>query len=503
MRETVGLWHPYRSSRTARKTIQFVAPNGKRKSIRLGKVAIRAAEAVKLKVEHLVSALTTKHALDAETSLWLAGISDDLREKLTRAGLISQRESATVGEFLTEYISGRTDVKPATKTVWRQVKRNLVDFLGPDRILRSVTAAQAEEFRMFLLSEKLRDTTIHKRLTFARQFFSVMKRQGLIEKNPFVDVKHSAGDASERQHFVTREDTAKLLEGAPDATWRTIISLCRYGGLRCPSEVLSLKWDGVDWAKNRFRVDSPKTEHHAGKGFRIVPIFPELKLYLEEAWDTAEEGAVYVIGGNYRRAAQGKNGWVNCNVRTQFSRIVARAGLTAWPRLFHNLRASRETELVADFPEHIAAEWIGNSVQVARRHYLQVTEEAFKKAVQNPVQSAPVRNNQGPPKKRQNPVFPEKDEDCGIMNTCQVERKRFELSTSALRTNSKPSSSTPVNHLEPKDFRHSTGSNGYCNCSHVLAIRCRKRGYSSPKRVQKGMPQKSEPSTSEPMTSAL
>jgi hypothetical protein len=33
---------------------------------------------------------------------------------------------------------------------------------------------------------------------------------------------------------------------------------------------------------------------------------------------------------------------------------------------------------------HVVCEWIGNSPDVARRHYLQVTEEHFKKATSNP-----------------------------------------------------------------------------------------------------------------------
>ena len=422
-----------------RKTIQFVAPDGKRRSIRLGKASLRAAEAVKLKVEHLVSHLNTKHALDAETAKWVSEIPDELRDKLTAVGLVGRRETATIGEFMQDFIDRRKDVKVATKTVWRQVKKNLVEHFGTDRVLRTITPKEAEGFRQFLIGKGLRDTTIHKRLTFARQFFKQMLRQELVEINPFDDVKHSAGDASEKQRFIPREDVAELIEAAPDTNWRTIIALARYGGLRCPSEVLSLKWDGVDWEKNRLRVDSPKTEHHAGKGSRIIPIFPELKPFLDEAWEMAgDKGAVYVIGGNYRKAAQGKNGWVNCNLRTQFERIVKRAGLEPWPRLFHNLRASRETELVEQFPEHIAAAWIGNSVQVARRHYLQVTEEAFRKAVQNPVQSAHATRNLSPSKKQQNPAFPAKDEVCVGVHTHRVERKRFELSTSALRTQRSP-----------------------------------------------------------------
>ncbi len=35
-----------------------------------------------------------------------------------------------------------------------------------------------------------------------------------------------------------------------------------------------------------------------------------------------------------------------------------------------------------DFPIQVVCEWIGNSQLVAQKHYLQVTDEHFKKAVQ-------------------------------------------------------------------------------------------------------------------------
>jgi hypothetical protein len=70
----------------------------------------------------------------------------------------------------------------------------------------------------------------------------------------------------------------------------------------------------------------------------------------------------------------------NVNLRTQLQRILRRAGVAAWPKLFHNLRASRETELAAQYPLHVAYAWIGNSERIAQKHYLQVTEEGFQRA---------------------------------------------------------------------------------------------------------------------------
>ena len=39
---------------------------------------------------------------------------------------------------------------------------------------------------------------------------------------------------------------------------------------------------------------APKTKHEDG-GERWVPIFPELKPYLDDAWDRAADGADHVI----------------------------------------------------------------------------------------------------------------------------------------------------------------------------------------------------------------
>jgi hypothetical protein len=73
-------------------------------------------------------------------------------------------------------------------------------------------------------------------------------------------------------------------------------------------------------------------------------------------------------------------------------RIIGWAGLMPWPRLWQNLRASRETELVASYPLHVVCYWIGNSSLIAQKHCLHTIEadylRAARCAAQNPVQSA-------------------------------------------------------------------------------------------------------------------
>src|SRR5262249_8769641 len=72
--------------------------------------------------------------------------------------------------------------------------------------------------------------------------------------------------------------------------------------------------------------------------------------------------------------------YANQNLRTRFTKIIRRAGLTPWPKLFHNLRASCETDLAQSFPVHVVCSWIGNSQLIAAKHYLQVTESDFERA---------------------------------------------------------------------------------------------------------------------------
>ncbi|MGQ9771211.1 MAG: site-specific integrase [Thermogutta sp.] len=161
--------------------------------------------------------------------------------------------------------------------------------------------------------------------------------------------------------------------------------------------MLSLRWVDIDWHNERIIITSPKTEHYPGKESRVIPLFPELRPILEECFALAPEGAVYVVDERMRVSSHGPSGWRTCNLRTTFEKIVRRAGLTPWPRLFHNLRSNRQTELAEEFPTHVVCGWLGNSERVANVHYLQITDEHFARALgkakQNPKQQEAARSS--------------------------------------------------------------------------------------------------------------
>ena len=124
----------------------------------------------------------------------------------------------------------------------------------------------------------------------------------------------------------------------------------------------------------------------------MVPIFPELETYLRDAFDP-ENVFVVTIATDATK-----------NFRTRFTKIIKRAGVTPWPKLFQNLRATRQTELSDQFPAHVVCEWLGNSQAVANKHYLHTTEEQFEqarkaahKAAQYPSESTEYAGNSQQP----------------------------------------------------------------------------------------------------------
>ncbi len=65
--------------------ILFVAPDGKRPTIRLGKVSQRTAEGIKYRVEQLLEALNFNRSMEADLVQWVTDLEPPLAKKLARS----------------------------------------------------------------------------------------------------------------------------------------------------------------------------------------------------------------------------------------------------------------------------------------------------------------------------------------------------------------------------------------------------------------------------------
>jgi len=153
-----------------RRRIHFTGRDGKGKTIYLGKISKRNAEAIKLKVERLLAAQRANLPIDVDTANWIASLSDQFASKLAKVGLMADREKspqATLGAFLDSYIASRTDVKAATVTAWGQAQRYLIEHFGEAKPLVEISPGDADDWRRALLARGLADSTVCKRCQFA------------------------------------------------------------------------------------------------------------------------------------------------------------------------------------------------------------------------------------------------------------------------------------------------------------------------------------------------
>lgn len=344
---------------------------GKQQSLRLGKCSERAATNALAGFERVLEAHRVGSTIHPDGVRWLEAIDDRLHARVVRLGIgVEPRKTAdvvTLGELL-ERFEAALDVKPGTRVTYQQALGMLRDHFGDATPIGSLTTAHADGWRKAIAVSGSTPATISKRVRVAKAVFRKAVRWGLVPSNPFADLRAGSQSNPDRAFYIDAETNRAILEACPDAQWRAVVALSRFAGLRCPSEIVALRWGDVNWERGRLTVRSPKTAGHEGHAVRIVPIAPELRPILQDLFDDAEVGEEAVVP----RLRDPRT-----NLRTQFERIIARAGVKPWPRLFHNLRASCATDWVERFPAHVVAGWLGHSPMIAAQHYLQTRDAHF------------------------------------------------------------------------------------------------------------------------------
>ena len=100
----------------------------------------------------------------------------------------------------------------------------------------------------------------------------------------------------------------------------------------------------------------------------MVPIFDSFRPYLEQAFDAAVDGELYVFP-TLR---------LNTNPGTSAKKIVIKAKQELWKNFFNSIRASAETDLMDEFGLRRACQWAGNSPATAMKNYALTRNTDFK-----------------------------------------------------------------------------------------------------------------------------
>lgn len=353
---------------------------GKRRTIRLGKATTSQAEAFCRHVELLAAALAYGQIPDPRITQWVNDLDRAMYRKLAAAGLAEQTAVPTSLNALIVSHAASLDVKASSRSTFDNTTRNLRDYFGASRDFRKISAGQAKDFRVWLTKSgryrgntqlPLSAATVSRRCRRARQIFTYAVEHGWIAKNPFAGMRGWTESNRERDHYVSRETIAKLIEHA-EPEMQLLLALTRFAGVRCPSEAIPFEWTWVRWEDATLRVRSPKTDRYPNGAFRTVPIFAELQSHLQEAWQRATEQPLLFPSLQLSNFALSK----------RLAAICEKAGVTPWRKPWNNIRASCETDWIAEHADIFkVAAWMGHSPQVALAHYSRVAKEQATSAI--------------------------------------------------------------------------------------------------------------------------
>lgn len=360
---------------------------GRQRFIRLGSTTKEYGTIVKNNVAKLVSCSKTGIAFDDALSRWIVSIPAELRSRLEGVGLIPRNEqdgesdSISLQAFVLAYLEKRkTDCAASTLRKIKSALNNLIRFfdgkgLG-DMSLSEITPIHGNEYRWHRL-ETQSEATMTKDVKAAKQLLKEAKLSGYLKENPFENVRGGDDSNSENQHYVNAESLKRILSFCPNSEWRTIVALGRLGGIRIPSELSQMKWANVDWDAGRILIHSPKTKKK--KATRKILLFPELRQVLLDHLEHFGGESEYVIVDPRLRDS-------NSNLRTEFGRILMKAGVEKYPRPFNNLRSSFITDLLNSDNARLAnirnvAYLAGNSPKTILRHYAQMLGDRLDEAI--------------------------------------------------------------------------------------------------------------------------
>jgi len=360
-----------------RRRIQLSQPDGRRSTIRLGKCNKAQASWIKIRIEELDAARRMGVSPGPETAAWLGAVDARLYRRLAAAHLVEPRIVHTVTTLarLSELMLEDLEVAPATRVKHQDTHASLMMHMRRDTPIEAITPDMAQEWRE-LLEQTYAPATVAKEVQRARQLFLWAIKKRMLESSPFEDVKMGSTRNPARNQYVDLKTAAQVLNACPDARWRLIFSLARFAGVRVPSELFLIRFEDYQPDRNRIMIRSPKGAAFE-KPMRDFPLVPQLRTAFEGYFETIPPSkrqptwsVIKPPGGDITKS----------NLRTGLTRILKAASIKPWPRLFHNLRASCQTDLEGRFPTHVVCAWLGNSPAVAASHYLMVKQDDFDKA---------------------------------------------------------------------------------------------------------------------------
>ncbi len=300
----------------------------------------------------------------------------DEERKLNR-GKVQNGQAPTLQDYIDRFIEARTDLAPGTVKLYRLTGRYLTGHFGETLRIDKIIRPDATDWRTALAKGRLAhinkqnkgtpaESTVCRCCKEAKTMFKAAVDDDLIEFNPFDRLKSSAPPPDKTWEYVDRQTLRRLLDKAPNDSWKLLVALCRLAGLR-RGECERLKWSDIDLDRRRIIANNDITHQTTKRKRREIPIDPELHKLLFE---------VFMDGQGGERVLPDLRG----SLYRGFQLIAGRANVPMYSRPYHTLRKNCETDWMEQHPVMVVCEWLGHSADVAAKHYHRAKDEQFDRA---------------------------------------------------------------------------------------------------------------------------
>jgi integrase len=228
---------------------------------------------------------------------------------------------AIAEEYLRYYRANR---RPRSVERHEMAYRALKPFFAGKRI-EAITPLLIERYKRERKAQKRSDVTINRELAFLKNLFTQAITWGKATMNPVKQVRLFREDNA-RTRFLTEEEEARLLVHCNPQLKPLVITALQSGFRK--SELLSLRWENVDFRHRLIKVDAAYTKTYEA---RSVPMTETLTATLKSLKMSAPCDSTAAVFG-YRQMTK------------TFTRAVTRAGLVDFT--FHDLRHTFASRLV-------------------------------------------------------------------------------------------------------------------------------------------------------------
>jgi integrase len=155
------------------------------------------------------------------------------------------------------------------------IDADLIPFFGAETRVEEIDTAAVEALRDRLL-ERVSHRTAQKVMVILHGVFARAKRKGWITLNPCEDAEKVTLVGSDEFNVLEPDEVMALARAAADPMMGDLFVVGAFTGLRCPGELIALRWENIDFTNRIVRVSRNFTRGEEtttkGKRTRSLPL---------------------------------------------------------------------------------------------------------------------------------------------------------------------------------------------------------------------------------------